>query len=229
MEQCDLHKLAAQFLLEMKKGQAGEGPRGQLAKVPAESLHQLYSEEGKKAFWINCYNAFFLWLRKSQGEEKPAIFREHLCPIAGQHFSLDEIEHGILRRFRAKLSGGYLPNLCMPLHIRKLAVKQVDFRIHFALNCGAKSCPPIAFYEPTRIEEQLEIATLSFLEQETQFDSAANELHFSRLDLWYIADFGGRPGIRKVAQKYLKLGKKDSKVVFNAYSWDENLDNFAEY
>ena len=33
-----------------------------------------------------------------------------------------------------------------PLSRRKVAVNSVDPRIHFALVCGAKSCPPIRTY-----------------------------------------------------------------------------------
>lgn len=31
--------------------------------------------------------------------------------------------------------------------IKKLAVSNLDYKIHFALNCGGKICPPIRFYE----------------------------------------------------------------------------------
>jgi thiol-disulfide isomerase/thioredoxin len=34
--------------------------------------------------------------------------------------------------------------------------KKVDYRIHFALNCGAKSCPPIVYYSPEKLDQQLE-------------------------------------------------------------------------
>lgn len=40
----------------------------------------------------------------------------------------------------------------------------VDQRIHFALVCGAKSCPPIKVYDPTSLEEGLESATVAFCE-----------------------------------------------------------------
>ena len=40
-----------------------------------------------------------------------------------------------------------------------MAVDVIDFRIHFALNCGAKSCPPIAFYSYDKINDQLDLAT----------------------------------------------------------------------
>ncbi len=43
-------------------------------------------------------------------------------------------------------------------------VSPVDPRIHFALVCGAKSCPPIKVYAPTSLEEGLDSATMAFCE-----------------------------------------------------------------
>lgn len=225
-----LQQIAADFLLAVKKREDTSTPLQALASVPANDLvSSLSTDQEKKAFWINIYNAFFLYLRRDQGIPKPTIYRERLCHIAGQAFSLDEIEHGILRRYRAKLGLGFLPNLLTPRHIRALAVDQIDFRIHFALNCGAQSCPPIAFYHSEKIEQQLEVATFSFLESETSFKSEQNEIHFSKLGLWYLGDFGGRRGIRRIVKKYLDIGKANSRVLFTNYNWEENLDNFAKY
>ncbi len=225
-----LQQMAADFLLAVKKREDAGPFLETLANHPTNDLAlSLSTDQEKKAFWINGYNAFFLHLRRDEGVNKPAIYRERLCHIAGLAFSLDEIEHGILRRYRAKLGLGFLPNLFTPGHIRKLAVKKIDFRIHFALNCGAQSCPPIAFYRSDYIEQQLELATHSFLETETSFDEKVNELHFSRLGLWYLGDFGGRRGLRKIVQRHLNLGQANSRIIFTDYNWEENLDNFAEH
>lgn len=225
----NIQKSAADFLLALKLGQSVDH---HLAKLSAFTPHllreELRTDQQKKAFWINCYNAFFLYLRRNQGIEKPAIYREQLCKIGGQTFSLDEIEHGILRRYRAKLARGYLPDLLAPASIRELAVKQIDARIHFALNCGAVSCPPIAFYSVEKIDQQLDWASESFLESETDVLTAKKEIHFSRLGYWYLGDFGGRAGIRKMVQQYLKLATKGYRVIFKDYNWDEDLNNFAE-
>ena len=81
----------------------------------------------------------------------------------------------------------------------------IDFRIHFALNCGAKSCPPIAFYTVDKLEEQLELAGALFLNEDTRIDAQRKEAHISRLFLWFLKDFGGRKGARKIVSKYLKF------------------------
>ena len=37
----------------------------------------------------------------------------------------------------------------------QLILKNFDARIHFALNCGANSCPPIRIYEHEKLDQQV--------------------------------------------------------------------------
>lgn len=39
-------------------------------------------------------------------------------------------------------------------------VSPVDPRIHFALVCGAKSCPPIKLYTPDNLDEGLQVCCM---------------------------------------------------------------------
>ena len=39
------------------------------------------------------------------------------------------------------------------------ALEEVEPRIHFALNCGAKSCPPIKTFTNADIDNELKLAT----------------------------------------------------------------------
>ncbi|MEM6264720.1 MAG: DUF547 domain-containing protein [Bacteroidota bacterium] len=201
----------------------------ELAQYPLQRLkEELHNDDLRKAFWINSYNAFFLIFRRERGIQKPHIYRQKLVTIAGEKLSLDEIEHGILRRFRYKFSRGYLANPFARRLVKQLALRQIDFRIHFALNCGAQSCPPIAFYTANKINEQLEMATLSFLESETLLKPGDKEIHISRLFHWYLGDFGGKSGIRNMLQKYLQLDSKGCKLIYKQYSWKEDLENYDE-
>jgi hypothetical protein len=223
------NQISEQLLLQVKKQEPTGQQQQQLAALSMDQLKSdLSSEEAKKAFWVNIYNAFFLVLRKEQQLTRPEIYRKKAIPIAGAHFSLDDIEHGILRKYRWKWSLGYLPKLAVSPLIKKLAVDHIDYRIHFALNCGAKSCPPIAFYSPERIEAQLEMATLSFLESETEELPNQKEIHITRLFLWYQGDFGGKKGIRRILQEKLQLDTRGKKLVYAPYNWEEELDNFSE-
>lgn len=220
-------QLSERLLLQVKKGEPFSQTLFQLESLPLESLLANQFDREKKAFWINIYNASYLVLRWEQGVQKPAIFREKRIKIAGLPLSLDHIEHGILRRNRFKWSFGYLRNPLAPALLKKLAVKKLDWRIHFALNCGAVSCPPIAFYTPEKIDGQLESATLSFLEAETEVKADKNEIHLTRLFRWYRADFGGNRGIRRILNEKLGIPTKGMQLVYKEYDWEEAV-NFSD-
>jgi hypothetical protein len=46
---------------------------------------------------------------------------------------------------------------------KQFMVTEVDPRIHFTLNCGAESCPPIGVYHGDKLESELKRATNGFL------------------------------------------------------------------
>lgn len=223
----DINKLSENFLLQVKKGTSVKKAKEELEAIPWGSfVNYFQSDNRKKAFWINIYNGYFQVLRRDEGLKRPDIYRKKLINIAGKNFSLDDIEHGILRRFRLKWALGYLSDPFAALPIRQLAVEQIDPRIHFALNCGAISCPPIAFYSLDKLQQQLELATLSFLASDIELDVEKKELNVSRLFQWYIGDFGGRNAVKKFLRDKLDLDTKGVKLVYKPYNWEEQLDNF---
>ena len=222
-----LTKLSEQLLLEVKKQKNSEELQQSIALFSFDELqHQLKTDNQKKTFWINVYNAYFLILRRDKGITKPKIYKEKLITIANNTFSLDDIEHGILRKYRYKFSYGYLPNIFAPKLLKQLAVSTLDYRIHFALNCGAKSCPPIAFYKFNSIDSQLDLATQSFLESETEFES--DKVYVSSLFKWYLGDFKGKKGIRDIIKHQLNKDISKDKIVFKPYNWEEDLNNFTQ-
>jgi hypothetical protein len=68
----------------------------------------------KKTFWINIYNAFYQILREKEKVDKQIIYKKKLFKIADTMFSLDDVEHGILRRYRYKYSLGFIADLFPP-------------------------------------------------------------------------------------------------------------------
>ena len=46
----------------------------------------------------------------------------------------------------------------------------IHYRIHFALNCGAKSCPPIKTFTGEEVDTQLNLATQAFLEVTREYN-----------------------------------------------------------
>jgi hypothetical protein len=106
-----------------------------------------------------------------------------------QVFSMDDIEHGILRGNRIHPANVRRHQFSAHDPRKKLSVKKFDSRIHFALNCGAKSCPPIAFYTLENLERGLEMAAQNFITNETSINNEARSLELSKLFLYYREDF----------------------------------------
>lgn len=201
-------------------------------------LNTLKNDKQKKAFWINLYNALVLHsvlyfeIENSVMENgflgMVRFFSEPAYTIGKYRFSLDDIEHGILRNNRGN---PYYPcnHFSSDDPRLKYKVSQEDPRIHFALNCASTSCAPINFYLPSKIDQQLNTATRNFIDQETLFRN--NRLELSSIFNWYRKDFGGKKGlinflIRHLSdddrRKYLEENNSRSKLHFTPYDWNLN-------
>lgn len=192
------------------------------------------AEPVQLAFWINAYNACMLrrvadhypiqpggagilGRLRNLAARRPAnsvwqiadVFTEPFCPIAGQARSLDEIEHEIIR-----------PRYSEP-------------RIHFAVNCAAWSCPPLApeAYSAEVLDEQLDRAVRDLLRDPEHFRIEPGEPAVVRLNKvldWYAEDFGGEPGLRAFLAGYLEEAEGDillrpsTRIEFFEYDWTLN-------
>ena len=171
----------------------------QLAAPLAElDLATLSDRATALAFWINVYNALVihgalaLGVRESM-EEAPDFFKRASYRVGGLDFNLDIIEHGLLRENRGHPMRVLLPQLSPRDPRRALVVKPMDVRIHFALNCGAASCPPIRHYTAEGIEAQLAMAAQSFVTGGgVEVDEESGGVQLSKIFLWYARDFGLR-------------------------------------
>jgi hypothetical protein len=221
--------LSEQLLYQVKTNAPTDSLERILAQLQLQELaYGLSDDKARKTFWINIYNAYFQLLATRDHKTRPAIFTGNFITLAGTLFSLDDIEHGILRHYRNKLSQGYRAQSNPGNIIKQLAVENIDYRIHFALNCGAKSCPPIAFYKYERLDEQLDLAAASFLSSETQINDNTKTVTTSKILFFYKGDFGGDAGILKVLTKYLNQNLTGYKLKFNPYNWDAKLKNFNQ-
>ena len=226
----DLHiiDLSGQLLLNVKSEIPTDSMESALAKIDMRDLVSgLSNDNARKAFWINIYNAYFQILASREKKTRPEIFSQKLITIAGRQFSLDDIEHGILRRYRWKYSLGYLPQLCPAMAIKLLSVSKIDYRIHFALNCGARSCPPIAFYKYDILDKQLETAAFSFLSTETEINEVKKEVKVTKIMQWFKGDFGGSKGIKTVLSKYLNKDFSGYSITYKDYDWDSKMKNYS--
>jgi hypothetical protein len=146
--------------------------------------------------------------------DAPLFFRRVRYGVAGRVLSLHDIEHGILRGNRPPPFGFAPPFL--PWDPRRAWALPLDPRVHFALNCGAASCPPIRFYEPAKLGEQLDLATRGFLVAETSLDEGRKLAHVSKILQWYRADFGDP---RAFLGRYLGRDLGGWRLEFKPYDW----------
>ena len=225
-------QLSQDFIYLAKTGESINDLSTQFKNTNYQTLlTSLNTDNAKKAFWINLYNGQTQIALKSNPDKynnRNAFYKAKQIEIAGNKYSLDDIEHGILRHSKIKWSLGYLNKLFPSKKEKQLRVDKLDYRIHFALNCGAKSCPPIAFYNPETINEQLEVATKAYLTSEVEYDRSANLIKLPTLMSWFRADFGGKKGMIKILKKY-NIVPEDAnpKIKFKKYDWTLSLNNYS--
>lgn len=163
------------------------------------------------AYWINLYNAATLQLIlgrypvdsiKDLGGFLSSPWDKELVEVEGRKLTLNQIENDIIR-----------PQFQEP-------------RIHFALNCAAKSCPPLragAFFGP-RLEEQLEEQARTFLGN-ADFNRIEDDgtYRLSKIFDWYRDDFKAKAGsVPAYVAPYLPGGGEKAKVKHFGYDWDLN-------
>jgi hypothetical protein len=179
------------------------------------------------SLWINAYNAFTieLILRHWPGidgiRDIPSSQRWKLeaWEVGGETYSLDQIEHEILR-----------PNFDEP-------------RVHFALNCASVGCPALRAeaYVADALDGQLEDATRNFLRnsekgartgfEEGWFGGRTPTLWVSSIFDWFEEDFVSAAGsVRAFVEPYLapddrsfvERHEADLEIEHLEYDWSLN-------
>lgn len=132
------------------------------------------------ALYINAYNAYTLKLIldnfknnappksiRSIGWLPGSAWKIKFCVIGGTPYTLDAIEHEIIR-----------PTFQDP-------------RVHFAVNCASKSCPPLLAkpYEADTLDQQLTANTTAFLHDRRHNFLDGSTLHVSSIFKWFKKDF----------------------------------------
>jgi len=139
----------------------------------------LVTRESQLAFYINAYNV--LAVQAILDGHSPITlwgrhryFKTATYTVSGKQVNLHDLEHGIIRPYG-------------------------EPRIHFALACGAKGCPPLRdeAYTADQLSLQLEDATTRFVNDPhyVQVDREAGLVRLSQLFQWYQADFEAGGGV----------------------------------
>jgi hypothetical protein len=153
---------------------------------------------GPISFWLNAYNACALMaaLELAPGLEvhrAAGFFERERVRVAGLGYSLDDIEHGLLRgnaHRHGKLFGPLAkddPRLAFTPLI-------FDERIHFALYWACRSTPALRVYHAGRLEAELEDAARDYLRRGVRVENAGAVVVAPQQLHWYARDFGGESG-----------------------------------
>jgi Protein of unknown function, DUF547 len=198
--------------------------------LAAVDLRELGGRQSRLAFWINVYNALVfhgivaLGIRHSVWEMR-GFYRRVCYRVGGLVLSADDVEHGVLRDnarhgwLRGRRFGARDARLALPMH-------PMDPRIHFAITCGAQSCPPVGVYRAEALDQQLDLAACNFLNQEVTPDGRGR-VTCSRILRWYAKDFEGAGGLGAFMMRHLDAGPARDAVggrarpcdVYRPYDW----------
>jgi hypothetical protein len=175
-----------------------------------------WSKAEQMAYWINAYNAYTIRLIlnhyplesiKDIGSKIKIPFvttpwAAKFFSIGGEKMSLDNIEHGILRK------------------------KYNDPRIHFALVCASISCPRLRneAFTATKLNDQLDDQGRDFLNNPTKNKIGKTEAKLSKYFDWYKGDWGDNgQSVAKWVNKYSTTKmNEDAKVEYLDYNWSLN-------
>ena len=197
-----------------------------LAHLSQAAPAQPASPASKFAFWINAYNAVTM-----QGilREYPTtsiknhqsiafgykIWDDLLLSVGGQNFSLNDIEHKVLR-------------------------KMGDPRIHFAIVCASIGCPPLRneAYTAENLDAQLTGNAKRFFADPQKFVATSQgELKLSKILSWFAEDFGSNQAAQlrtigpylptPAAQTLANSGR--ARVSYLSYDWGLNDQGVASW
>ena len=180
-----------------------------IKNVSPQSHPKLFpTKNDKLAYWINAYNALVIKLMiENPSTNILEISFGHLIwltkfDVGLKKISLYEIEHKILRK--------------------------LDSRIHFAISCGSKSCPPLGqrVYLGRTLDVQLESGAKDFINNKNNvfIDFDNKTLYLNKIFKWYKKDF---INVKKYIVMYLSDGTsfdqiKNFKIKYNDYDWSIN-------
>ena len=164
-----------------------------------------WSREEQMAFWINAYNAYTIVLILDNYPlssitqlEGGKVWDKKWITIGNKRYSLNNIENDILRpQFQ-------------------------DPRIHFAVNCAAKSCPPLhnRAFTASNLDTLLDKQTKAFINDETYNKITKKAVTVSKIFDWYAEDFSDLIGY---LNEYSNTAiQSNAAIKFTEYDWSLN-------
>jgi hypothetical protein len=209
--------VSAQGLVDYKGFKADEQAFNQyLAMLSKNPPAANWPKNEQIAYWVNAYNAFTIRLIlnhypvqsiKDIGSKIKIPFvttpwADKFFSIAGEKMSLDNIEHGILRK------------------------KFDDPRIHFTLVCASISCPRLRneAYAAAQLDKQLDDQGRDFLNNPAKNKVGKSAAQLSKYFDWYKGDWqqNGQSVVKWVNRYATTKMDDDAKITYLDYNWSLN-------
>jgi hypothetical protein len=228
----DQHGLACRY-----PGFAVSRERGRLAAFLAnfESLDfKRLRIPAQTSFWLNVFNAGVLRDSPelefaSSARDVQDFFEQPRLKVGGHTFSLDDVQHGLLRGNVARHGRMRAP---MEREDPRLAFMPIAFdeRMHFALYAASRSSPALQAYDGGNLDKQLEQATATYLRRTVRVENDGALVVLPPVFHWYAKDFGGERGALEFALARLDDALVDRvdrrqgrvKVQYTEYDWQLN-------
>ena len=164
-----------------------------------------WSRDEQIAYWINAYNAHTINL----------VIQQY--PVS----SILKIKGGKVWT-AVKLSVGGKSITLSDIEKKVLIGKYKESRIHFAINCAAKSCPPLMnkAWKGSTLNLDLNKQTKAFINNQKFNRVSSSSVKLSKIFEWYAKDFGD---VKTYINKYsvVKASSK-AKITYNEYDWSLN-------
>jgi len=162
-----------------------EALRAYLARLAAPPERPAQGQEAAATF-INAYNALTVsWILDHYPTPSirslPDSFGAARHLLGGARVSLDDLEHKTLR-------------------------PAVGYRVHAALVCAARSCPPLAreAFTAGSLDTELDAAMARWLARDdlNRYEPAAGRAHLSSIFKWFAEDFEKGGGVAAVLNRH---------------------------
>lgn len=186
-------------------------------------ITRLKTDHEKISFWLNIYNMLCIHITIKLGitqsiEEQSGFFSQYGYFIGGREFTLDDIEHGILRANSKAYSKLQKPFKNNDFRLA-LACTKINPKIHFGLYCASLSSAQLVFFNTDNVEQQLKENTQQCIENHMRFDFDKGIIYIPKIFKWYENDFGGKTK----AIEFIAAHTKDQSVQSKLLTYKENL------
>lgn len=177
-----------------------------------------FDRAGQFAFWANLYNALTIRVVLDRypvrsirdidlggGFFSSGPWKKKLVSVEGRELSLDDIEHGILRRDFA------------------------EPRVHYALNCASLGCPNLQreAFTGERLEAMLDAGARGYINHPRGVSVEGERITASSIYDWFAEDFGEGKALRRHWLDHAESGlamslRAADGVAGYAYDWGLN-------